>query len=34
MDVATALANLTQTQESLREAEKRLAERLKAAGYA
>jgi type I restriction enzyme M protein len=33
-DVATALGNLAQAQESLREAERRLAERLRAAGYA
>lgn len=34
IDVATALARLAETQDALREAEERLAERLKAAGYA
>jgi type I restriction enzyme M protein len=34
IDVATALANLAEAQQALREAEQRLAERLRAAGYA
>ena len=34
VDVATALAELAEAQEELRQAEERLAERLKAAGYA
>ena len=34
MDVATALAQLAEAQDALREAEERLAERLRAAGYA
>jgi type I restriction enzyme M protein len=34
LDVATALAHLTEAQAALRDAEERLAERLKAAGYA
>jgi type I restriction enzyme M protein len=34
LDVAAALARLAEAQDALRDAEERLAERLKAAGYA